>query len=740
METLKRSEPARAFLAFPVLALGLALAGCGGDGTGVDDPVPTTVEITPASAMLVSIGATQGFTAVVRDQNGAAMPNASVSWTSSDAGVFTVAGGGSTATVTAAGNGRGTLTATSGQASGTASVEVEQAPARVNIVSGDDQEGIRGTTLPDPLVVRVEDQGGTGAAGVEVTFTPGSESGTVSESTVTTDDGGVASTMWTLGGAGRQSVAVVSGGATAEFTARAVSEDPIPDLELTNMTLSSNAPGALETIDVTAEIANIGDAATPPTFTARLGLDGTVLETVEVAQLEPEESATLEFTAGPFSAGRHTIELTLDPDGDVEEWQEDNNSASRAIDVLKQESVGLNSPVTVSSNTVNEVLLFRLEIEEPSDEALNVRLSGGSGDADLFVDYGERPNHQYKYRCLSGNQASDEFCQLVPTREGVYHIAVHAYSAFGPSRLEVTVGGEDVESFDVDLVFVDNGTSSQDNVIRQAAERWEEVIGQGVADFSYATNPAPAGSCGPGSPAAGDVVDDIRIYVTIDSIDGGGGSGGNIIGQASPCGYRIGVFEDPQTEVRDTIHGQVIRGFIVLDEFDVDRMERQGLLLSLVTHELAHVLGFGTLWTVHDRLRNPSVPDKPNADTHFDGPLTIAAFDAAGGAGFAGGKVPLENSAVAGSADGHWRESVFGNELMTPFISAGAQPLSAVTLESLYEIRYEINLKEAENFGLATGAVADGPVVHLGNDIARIPIRGLDKEGRVVKVIHPPGR
>ena len=134
------------------------------------------------------------------------------------------------------------------------------------------------------------------------------------------------------------------------------------------------------------------------------------------------------------------------------------------------------------------------------------------------------------------------------------------------------------------------------------------------------------------------------------------------------------------------------------------------------------------------------MPDKPNADTHFDGPLTIAAFDAAGGAGFAGGKLPLENSAVAGSADGHWRESVFRNELLTPFISAGAQPLSAVTLESLYEIRYEINLKEAENFGLATGAVADGPVVYVGNDIARVPIRGLDKEGRVVKVIHPPGR
>jgi len=522
-------------------------------------------------------------------------------------------------------------------------------------------------------------------------------------------------------------------------------EGPLPDLVLANLTLSRSELATAETLDIVAEIANNGEGATPTTFPVRLGLNGTTLETVSVARLEPDSSTTVEISAGPFESGNHTIELTVDPDGEVEEVQEGNNSATRSIRVREQRLIGLNSPVTVSSSTVNEVLLFRVEITEPSDEALNVELSGGSGDADLFVHYGERPSRQYQYRCPSGNAASDEFCQLVPTRVGTYHIAVHAYTAFGPSRLEVTVGGKEVEPYDVDLVFLKNGTSSQDRIIRQAAERWEAVLGRGADDLDYSGSPAGAGTCGPGSPGVNDVIDDTRIYVTIDSIDGPGGSEGNIVGRASPCSFRISVFQAPGSQQQDTIRGEVLRGFILLDEYDVARMENLGVLRSVVTHEMAHVFGFGTLWDDHDRLRNPSVPDKPNEDTHFEGPLTIAAFDGAGGAAYAGPKVPVENSGLEGSADGHWRQTVFENELMTPFLVSGGQPMSAITLESLYEIGYEINLKEAESFGLSVGGMAGmarprRPAVYLGNDIARIPIRGLDrKTGRVVKVIYPKG-
>ena len=91
-------------------------------------PVPTTLTISPGSATLQSLGETSQLTAEVRDQNGQAMANAAVTWTSSDPSVATVAASG---LVTAVTNGAATVTATAGSASGTAAVTVDQVVAAV---------------------------------------------------------------------------------------------------------------------------------------------------------------------------------------------------------------------------------------------------------------------------------------------------------------------------------------------------------------------------------------------------------------------------------------------------------------------------------------------------------------------------------------------------------------------------------------------------------------------------------
>ena len=720
MRTTKTGDRRRG-LAGAVLCV--AIAGCGGgdNGTGTVQPVPTTVEITPGSASLTFINATQGFQAVVRDQEGKVMPNASVSWSSSDAGVFTVSGSGSNASVTAAGNGEATLTATSGQASGTAAVEVAQRAALLEVVSGDDQEAVRGTTLSEPLVIRIVDQGGTAAEGATVTFQPDPGHGSVSETTVESGADGTASTEWTLGVDSRmQSLVALSADASQRFRASATADPPMADLEFASVTYSRDDATVEETITVTVEIANLGDGATPPTFTLGANIDGQVAERIEVDQLESDASTTVAVTLGPFEVGRRTIDLMLDPDDELDEWDEENNADSRFIFVQDITVISLGESVDVSSATTGPVLLYRVEVDEASDEALNVQLSGGTGDADLFVHYSERPGHHYEYRCFSGNIDANEDCQLVPTRAGTYYVAVHAYTAFGPSTLEVTVGGRPVEPFDLEVEFVGGGTESQRAIVTQAAERWEAVIARDLnGDIDFSLAPVAAGVCGPNAPQVSDIVDDIRVFVDIDSIDGAGGA----VAGSDFCVIRLYPFQGA------TGYLQPVLGAVILDEADVAQMESRGVLLSVVTHQLARALGFDAgVWGLHDRIRDPSLPNSPNADTHFVGPMAIMAFDAVGGTGYTGAKVPLQNGAEPGSSDSYWRESVFGDELMTPFLTGSTQPLSPVTIEAMYDIGYETDPAMADEYSLSSAgragmALPSGPVIDLSHDILQLPVR-----------------
>jgi hypothetical protein len=722
------------------LALGwMTIAGCGGDGdngTGVEEPVPTTVAITPDAATLASIGATQGFNAVVRDQNGTAMPDAAVSWSGSDAGVFTVASDGSAATVTAAGNGTGTLTATSGEASDTASVEVEQVPTRLDMVSGDEQETARGTALPEPLVVLVGDQGGTGIPDAQVTFLPDDGHGSVSATTVATAADGRASTEWTLGSAGRRQFVTASvGELTYRFAAAATADPPIPDLEFGTLTYSRNEPTVFEPVDITAEILNLGDGATPPTFKLGVLVDGETERTVDVGQLQPDGSGTVELSVGPFTAGSHTINLVLDPDGELEEWDEDNNTTTQSIVVLDQKVISVDESVELTSVPAGSVLLFRVEIDEASDEVLNIALSGGEGDADLFVDFEDRPDERNRYLCSSTASSTTELCEMVPARKGVYHVAVHAWSAFGPTTLSVTMEDRPVEDFSIDLAFVQGGTSTQRDLIAKAAARWDAVIAKGVADADFTDS--PPFTCGSSASVTG-VVDDLRIYITVDSIDGAGGSDGNHVANSGWCLIRVSSLTPP-------ILREPVVGFIRFDEHDIGRLEEQGLLKSVAVHEMGQVLGFDPfLWDGHGHLKDPWRATNRDADTHFDGYMSVAAFEAVGGAAYQGARVPVEKGVTVESLDVYWRESVFGDEIMTPILTGTVQPLSLVTIEALADLGYGVDLSQADPFSLSVPGrphtpMPDGPVVDLRSDFVRGPVALYHLKTGEVRIVHPPG-
>src|SRR5256885_956938 len=87
---------------------------------------------------------------------------------------------------------------------------------------GDGQTGTVGTTLPTQVSVRVTDQFHNPVAGVTVTWTPATGSGSVNPTTSASNSSGIATTTWTLGtAAGTQTVQATGAGSPVSFSATA---------------------------------------------------------------------------------------------------------------------------------------------------------------------------------------------------------------------------------------------------------------------------------------------------------------------------------------------------------------------------------------------------------------------------------------------------------------------------------------------------------------------------------------
>ena len=136
------------------------------------DPVPTTVELVPAAIDFAALNDTMRIVATVRGGGGQQIPDAAVSWTSSDAAVAAVDSSG---LVRSAAVGSAAITATAGAATGTAPVEVEQVPVRIRITVDGEEIGAAADSLlaGDSLRVEAEavDAAGTPVAGASFEWT-----------------------------------------------------------------------------------------------------------------------------------------------------------------------------------------------------------------------------------------------------------------------------------------------------------------------------------------------------------------------------------------------------------------------------------------------------------------------------------------------------------------------------------------------------------------------------------------
>ena len=215
----------------------------------------------------------------------------------------------------------------------------------------------------------------------------------------------------------------------------------------------------------------------------------------------------------------------------------------------------------------------------------------------------------------------------------------------------------DVEvRFSSGLVPADMGsslTSSQQAIFSAAADRWSQLIIGDIPDILV--------------PEFG-LVDDVVIDAWAPAIDGAG----SILGSAGPTFFRPGSFLPA-------------RGRMRFDSADVANLEASGQLFDVILHEMGHVLGFGAIWNSLGLITGAGT-----TNPRFTGANATNEFNAA--FGFGAASVPVANTGGPGTADSHWREAVFGNELMTGFLNAGENPVSRMTTASMADLGYMVDI------------------------------------------------
>ena len=700
--------------AFASLLVTLVLWACSTDGgTGTNpppQPVPTSITLNKTTVSFTAFGETDQLTATVKDQDGKVMTGQTVTWSSGDTTVATVNASG---LVTSVADGSDTVTAASGSLTADASVTVLQAPGQVGKPAGDAQSATVAGVLPDSLVVEVADAQGNVMAGVTVNFAVLTGGGSVSPASGATDGDGLFATEWTLGTvAGTQRVTAIpaTGSGTAVFT------------------VTANADVADTVYDVSGNNQSVQEFTLLP--------DSLVIR-VDDQYGNPVLGHSIDFNVtgggGTLTGGGTAVAVATDANGEASTtW-----------------TLGVAGPQTVNANAgalKGSPVAFDATALTPSPSS--VEIDDGDGQTGL-VGVGTNvapsvivrdaigslfPGASVTFTVATGG-GSVTSGTVTSDANGVATVGSWILGgAVGTNTLDATVTGTAITpvtftatgqdpAFNIAVQLISSATPAQQDAFDSAEVFWERLV---FGDLTPQPVNIPAGSCGVASlPAVDETIDDVVIFAELKFIDGPFG----ILGQAGPCVIRSG--------------GLPALGIMVLDTSDLSMLEASGELETVILHEMGHVLGFGTLWSNFGLLENPSDTSGPIVDTHFDGPFAIAAFDAAGGTTYVGGaKVPAENDNTVfglGSLNGHWRESVFSTELMTPALNGGmVNPLSIVSVASLRDMGYAVAYANSDSYVLpvAPAVFGLGTGVLMLNDIWPGPIVVVDPGGRIIRVLR----
>lgn len=249
------------------------------------------------------------------------------------------------------------------------------------------------------------------------------------------------------------------------------------------------------------------------------------------------------------------------------------------------------------------------------------------------------------------------------TRQGVFVRTIalpYAVSAIGADDVGF-VGVPPSASGQFDIVLnLPAGLSSQSiQAFTDAETRWESIIIGDIPDLVVN---------GVG------VIDDLVINISVLPIDGAS----NVLGRTGISVQRSDSFLPALATIE-------------IDSADLGSLEQSGALRDVLIHEIGHALGFGTAWSQAGLLAGAGT-----SNPRFLGVQATAEFNRR----FNNSEpnIPVENVGGTGTADAHWRESVFGNEAMSSVLNAGNNPLSRVTVAAMSDLGYQVDLNAADQY------------------------------------------
>lgn len=200
--------------------------------------------------------------------------------------------------------------------------------------------------------------------------------------------------------------------------------------------------------------------------------------------------------------------------------------------------------------------------------------------------------------------------------------------------------------FNISIAYGTGLSASQQQIFAQAESFWESKLIGYAEQVSFPTG--------------------LTIEASGMTRDGVGG----VLGSAGPTGAYI---------FNNKYYASTAR--MQFDVADLGWLESNSSLYSVIVHEMAHAIGFGTLWSYNGLYTNGT--------GRYTGAYALNAYRAEfdPNATF----IPVELDGGTGTANGHWDESWLGGsaDIMTGYLE-GAVTISNTTLMSFRDLGYEI--------------------------------------------------